>query len=132
MADLVFETKYSPRECQKFLNKIAVELDADINYTESGKLYYKFPIADNLELKQKEKYEKLIRYTESCANYNNGIVTVVDLSFKAELSPTECKEFLDDFITEIKGEVEITEQGHFYYKLPTAKSIELKKLKGDK
>ncbi|MDJ0742153.1 MAG: hypothetical protein QNJ32_02200 [Xenococcaceae cyanobacterium MO_167.B27] len=118
VADLVFETGYSPKECQKFLNKLAIELDADIDYTESGKLYYKFPVTSNLGLKEEEKYKKLVRWTEFCANHNNGIVTAVDLSLKAEVSPKECKKFLDDFIAEVRGEIECTEKGQFLLSTP--------------
>ena len=130
VADLVLETGYSTKECQEFLDKLALELDADLEYTESGKLYYRFPSTCNLELKQETKYKELVKWTEFCANYNNGIVTPVDLSLKSELSPKKCQEFLDSFIAEAKGTIECTEKGQFYYQLPTAKNIELKKING--
>ena len=50
LTDLVLETSYSPSECKKVLNRLAIELGADINLTESGKIYYKFPTAENIKL----------------------------------------------------------------------------------
>ena len=43
LTDLVLETKLKPSECRQFLDKLVVELDADVNYTKSGKVYYQFP-----------------------------------------------------------------------------------------
>ena len=128
VSDLVLKTELSPKECRKFLDKFVVELDGEIKYTESGKLYYQFPTAENLELSQGSKYEKLIRWTEHLLNYHDQRVTVSDLVLKTELSPKECQEFLDKFVVELNGEVNHTESGQVYYQFPTTKNIEIKKL----
>ncbi len=133
LADLVLESGYSPKECQKLLERLVIELNADVDYTEAGKLYYQFPVSKNLELKESDKlklkegetYQNLIRWTEFCINHNQGIVTPVDLSLKSKISPQECKKFLNDFIAEIGGKVECTEQGEIYYQLPTFENIQI-------
>lgn len=130
VSDLVLKTEFSPKECQKFLDKFVVELDGEIKYTESGKLYYQFSTADNLELSQGQKYQKLIRWTENLLNYHEQKVTVSDLVLKTELSPKECREFLDKFVVELNGEVNHTKLGQVYYQFPTSKNIETKKLAG--
>ncbi|MGK7952260.1 MAG: hypothetical protein AB4368_26625, partial [Xenococcaceae cyanobacterium] len=112
----------------KFLNKFVVELDGEIKYTESGKLYYQFPTADNLESTQGKKYQKLVKWTEHILNYHNQMITVTDLVLKTELSPNECQEFLDRFIAELGGKTNYTESGQVYYQFSTAKNLELKKL----
>ena len=50
LADLVFRTQLSPSECKQFLDKLVVELDADVCSTHSGKIYYQFPIAKSLDV----------------------------------------------------------------------------------
>ncbi len=128
VTDLVLKTQLSPKECQKFLNKLVVELDGEIKYTESGKLYYQFPTADNLESTQGKKYQKLVKWTEHILNYHNQMITITDLVLKTELSPNECQEFLDRFIAELGGKTNYTESGQVYYQFSTAKNLELKKL----
>ena len=128
VTDLVLKTQLSPKECQKFLNKFVVELDGEIKYTDSGKLYYQFPTADNLESTQGKKYQKLVKWTEHILNYHNQMITVTDLVLKTELSPNECQEFLDRFIAELGGKTNYTESGQVYYQFSTAKNLELKKL----
>ncbi len=128
VTDLVLKTQLSPKECQKFLNKFVVELDGEIKYTKSGKLYYQFPTADNLESTQGKKYQKLVKWTEHILNYHNQMITVTDLVLKTELSPNECQEFLDRFIAELGGKTNYTESGQVYYQFSTAKNLELKKL----
>ena len=130
VTDLVLKTELSPKECQKFLNKFVVELDGEIKYTESGKLYYQFPTAENLELSQGQKYQKMTRWTEHLLNYHDQMVTVSDLVLKTELSPKECQEFLNKFVAELNGEVKYTESGQVYYQFPTSKNLEIKKLNG--
>lgn len=130
VSDLVLKTELSPRECRKFLDKFVVELDGEIKYTESGKLYYQFPTADNLELSQGQKYQRLIKWTEHILNYHDQKVTVSDLVFKTELSPKECQEFLDKFVVELNGEVNHTKSGQVYYQFPTGKNLNIKKLAG--
>lgn len=130
VSDLVLKTKLSPEECRKFLDKFVVELDGEIKYTESGKLYYQFPTAENLESSQGQKYQRLIKWTEHILNYHDQKVTVSDLVFKTELSPKECQEFLDKFVVELNGEVSHTKSGQIYYQFPTSKNIDIKKLAG--
>ena len=130
VSDLVLKTELSPKECRKFLDKFVVELDGEIKYTESGKLYYQFPTAENLELSQGQKYQKLIRWTEHILNYHDQKVTVSDLVLKTELSPDECQRFLDKFVVELNGEVSYTESGQVFYQFPTTKNMEIKKLAG--
>jgi Ca2+-binding EF-hand superfamily protein len=130
VTDLVLKTELSPKECQKFLDKFVVQLDGEIKYTETGKLYYQFPTANNLKPSSNPNYEKLIRWTEHLLSYNSQIVTVADLVLKTELSPKECQEFLEQLVVELNGEVNYTEAGKVYYQLPTTKNLELLKLGG--
>lgn len=54
LTDMVLETKLKPTECRKFLNRLVAELDADVGYTESGKIYYQFPVAKSLKAESEE------------------------------------------------------------------------------
>ena len=85
-------------------------------------------LTNSFVLGRKQKYEKLIRWTEHLLNYDNQIVTVTDLVLKTQLSPNECQEFLDRFIAELGGKTDCTESGQVYYQFSTAKNLELKKL----
>ena len=54
VTDLVFKSQVSPMRCRKFLEKLARELDADVEVTETGKIYYKFPVSKNFNLEEKK------------------------------------------------------------------------------
>ncbi len=45
----MFESELTPNECKQFLDKFVLELDGDIKYTDSGKIYYQFPTAKSIE-----------------------------------------------------------------------------------
>ncbi len=68
-----------------------------------------------------------IKKTEYLIKYNNQVVTWPDLVFESELTPNECKQFLDKFVLELDGDIKYTDSGKIYYQFPTAKSIEATK-----
>lgn len=52
LSDLVFNAGIPPARCQKFLEKLAIQLNAEVEITETGKIFYKFPTADNIDYKK--------------------------------------------------------------------------------
>lgn len=83
LTDLVLKTGLSSNYCRKFLNKFVVELDGNIQYTDAGKLFYQFPNSNSLQPASNSNYRYLVRYTESLADSNQGIVTLTDLVWKS-------------------------------------------------
>ena len=77
---------------------------------------------------QKLDYQKLILELKYLIESNERVVTLADLVFRTQLPPSECKQFLDQLVVELDGDVCSTESGKIYYQFPTAKSLEIKKL----
>ena len=128
VTDLVLKTGLSPRRCRKFLNKFVVELEGDIQYTDSGKLFYQFPSANSLQPTVNSNYRELVSDTRSLVNSNEGIVMLTDLVLNSRFSPQECREFLDGLAEELNVEVGSTEGGAVYYQFPKLKDSEFKLL----
>ncbi|MBE9166622.1 hypothetical protein IQ238_03420 [Pleurocapsales cyanobacterium LEGE 06147] len=51
VSDLVFNAGIPPAKCKKFIERLAIQLDAEVELTETGKIFYKFPTANNLDYK---------------------------------------------------------------------------------
>ena len=52
LADLAFNAGVAPNKCRKFLERLAIQLDADVEVTEAGKIFYRFPTAEIIEYKK--------------------------------------------------------------------------------
>ncbi len=52
LSDLVLNTGIPPARCKKFLERLSIQLDAEVEVTETGKIFYKFPTANNIDYKQ--------------------------------------------------------------------------------
>ena len=128
VTDLVLKTELSPKFCRKFLNRLVVELDGDVQYTDSGKLFYQFPSANSLQAFSNSNYRELVIDTKFLVNSNEGIVTLTDLVLSSKFSPRECREFLDGLVEELNGKVVTTEGGTVYYQFPKLEKSELEKL----
>lgn len=128
VTDLVLKTELSPRRCRKFLNRLVIELDGDIQYTDAGKLFYQFPSANSLQPVANSNYRELVSDTRSLLNSNDGIVTLTDLVLSSRFSPQECREFLDGLVEELNGEVGSTKGGVVYYQFPKFEKSEFAKL----
>ncbi len=72
---------------------------------------------------KKDRYITLLRKTQKLIKENGNIVTLPDLVFETEFTPTECKIFLDKFVIELGGDIQLTDSGKLYYQFPTAKLI---------
>ena len=128
VTDLVLKTELSPKFCRKFLNRLVVELDGDVQYTDSGKLFYQFPSANSLQPTVNSNYRELVSDTRSLVNSNEGIVMLTDLVLNSRFSPQECREFLDGLVEELNGKVGTTDEGTVYYHFPKLQKSDLKKI----
>ena len=52
ISDLVLNAGISPAKSKKFLERLAIQLDADVEITEAGKIYYRFPTVKAIDNKQ--------------------------------------------------------------------------------
>jgi hypothetical protein len=52
LSDLVLNTGIPPAKCKKLIEKLAIQLDAEAEITETGKIFYKFPTANNIDYKR--------------------------------------------------------------------------------
>ena len=79
------------------------------------------------QIEQKLNYTKLILELRFLIESNERAVTLADLVFRTQLSPSECKQFLDKLVVELNGDVCSTVSGKIYYQFPTAKNLGIKK-----
>jgi hypothetical protein len=69
------------------------------------------------------KYKELLRYTKNLIELQDGIVTVADLTLKAEVSPAKASKFLKKLALQLEMEPEVDDTGTIYYIFNTGKTI---------
>ena len=125
VTDLVFNARISPTKAKKFLEKFARQLEAEVDVT--GAICYRFISSETIRYRTKE-YQELINCTRSIAKYNQGIVTVTDLSFEAKITPEKARNFLEELAQELRLDGYEEKRENQYYKFTNTENINSKLL----
>lgn len=104
--------------------KISIFIGAVLGYLVSSFIYgWGIDKFIAFRKKKKDRYITLLRKTHKLMKKNDNIVTLPDLVFETEFTVIECKIFLDKFVMELGGDIQLTDSGKLYYQFPTAKLI---------